>query len=127
MNLKIIRNKLFPTSTLGELWIDGIFFCYTLERPDTSVVNAQAPWSIPRGKYEVTPRWSAHNKMEVLGINHVPGRTDIEIHPANWPTQLLGCIAVGDNQSQDYVGDSRDTFAKLMAKIKDQTLMLEIV
>lgn len=126
MNLKLNRLKYSPTSTLGELWIDGTFFCYTLERPD-NILGAESPFCIPKGTYEVTPRWSAHNKMEVLGINNVPGRTDIEVHPANWPTQLLGCIAVGDVQSADYVGDSRTTFAKLMEKTKDQQLSLEIV
>ena len=127
MNMKISRNKLSPTSSLGELWIDGVFFCYTLERPSINATGAQLPLCIPTGTYSVTPRWSAHNNMEVLGINDVPGRTDIEIHPANWPTQLLGCVAVGDIQSQDYVGDSRDTFAKLMDKTKGQSLSLEIV
>ncbi|HWY33628.1 MAG TPA: DUF5675 family protein [Nitrosopumilaceae archaeon] len=131
--MKINRLKLSTTSCLGELWIDGVFFCYTLERPSVNTTGAELPLCIPTGTYEVTPRWSAHFKhagvagLEVLGINNVPGRTDIEVHPANWPTQLLGCVAVGDKQSQDYVGDSFNTFEKLMDKTKGQTLSVEVV
>lgn len=127
MDLKINRLKKLPTSTGGELWINGMFFCYTLERPDSSIEGAVAPFCIPTGTYKVTPRWSNHNKMEVLGVNDVPGRTDIEFHSANWPSQLLGCIAVGDIQSQDYVGDSKVTFGKLMDITKNNDLTLEIV
>jgi hypothetical protein len=122
MNMKINRLKLSTTSCLGELWIDGVFFCYTLERPSVNTTGAELPLCIPTGTYEVTPRWSAHFKhagvagLEVLGINNVPGRT-----------QLLGCVAVGDKQSQDYVGDSFNTFEKLMDKTKGQTLSVEVV
>lgn len=127
MNLKINRLRYSPRSTCGEMWIDGTFFCYTLERPSRDFVGAIAPFSIPGGVYTVAPRWSNHLQMNVLGVNNVPGRTDIEIHPANYPSQLLGCIAVGDKQSEDYVGDSRLTFSALLQKTKDQSLELEIV
>ena len=37
---------------------------------------------------------------EVHGLVDVPNRTDIEIHAANLPTQLLGCIALGESRGQ---------------------------
>lgn len=127
MRLKLIRLQFTPLSTCGELWIDGGFFCYTLERPENGFIGAAAPFSIPRGIYNVTPRWSEHNKTDVLGVNNVPGRTDIEFHVANWPSQLLGCIAVGTVHSQDYVGNSKLAFDGLMEKTKEQELTLEVV
>lgn len=119
MELTLNRTKLLPTSTLGTLNVDGIFFCYTLERP-TSDSGGEAPYSIPSGEYVVAMRWSPRHNMNVPGIMDVPGRTDIEIHPANYPSQLLGCVAVGHTQDTDYVGESVLAFQALMEKIQNE-------
>lgn len=58
-------------------------------------------------------RDSAHFGMIVPGID-VPNRTDIEIHPANYPSQLLGCIAVGESIDGDALGNSKSAFGHLM-------------
>ncbi len=44
----------------------------------------------------------------------VPGRTYIEIHPANYPAQLEGCLAVGSSIDNDTLDNSRAAFDRLM-------------
>lgn len=87
--------------------------CFTLER----IFNG-AP-KIPAGTYKAIRRFSPHFKCDLLMLVDVPGHDFIEIHPANWQTQLNGCIAVGDEIVQNtpetrMLGDSRDAFGKFM-------------
>lgn len=127
MNLNLIRYLFQPNATIGKLSVDGVFQCYTLERvadgkntPDESAVD--------EGTYKVTKRWSEHFKREVLGLCDVPGRSDIEIHVANFPHQLLGCIAVGTQQTRDCVLNSEAALNDLMAKFQDPcTITIESV
>lgn len=127
MLLNLVRKSRLSTSTGGELLIDGKFFCFTQERPLESVKGAVAPYAIPSGTYKVTLDYSPHFDMIVPHINNVPGRTSIEIHPGNYPTQIKGCIEVGLTQATDYVGQSRVAFQALMRKLsgeKDITITI---
>ncbi len=127
MKLILERTKLLPTGTLGKLSVDGLFECFTLERP-TEKSGGPEPFCIPIGIYRVSIIFSPHFQMLVPWIMDVPGRTNIEIHPANWISDLLGCVAVGQNQSEGYVGMSRAAFSALMDKLKGQTdLTIEVV
>lgn len=116
MELKLIRKIYSDQSTLGSLFVNGEFECFTLERPREGVMKANPPYCIPAGTYPVKPRWSEHFQKNVLGVYDVPGRTDIEIHIGNFPTDVKGCIAVGDIQHADYVGNSRVAFEEIMRK-----------
>lgn len=53
------------------------------------------------------------------------GDAGIRIHPANFPFQLEGCIAVGDTQEEHAVNNSKRTFESLF-KIVDQDFDLSI-
>lgn len=89
----------------GHLEWDN-FDCVTLERHDTL---------IPEGTYKVTLYDSPKNGCKVPLLS-VPGRTMIEIHPANWEKQLEGCIAVGENREGYAIEHSKDTFHQMMSK-----------
>jgi Family of unknown function (DUF5675) len=93
--------------TFGALAIDGAPFCHTCEQPwNNNVPDASC---IPAGSYELLPFNSpAHGPTvafhnPALGIYGTPdlipagqaGRSLCEIHNANWPFQLRGCVAVG--------------------------------
>lgn len=45
----------------------------------------------------------------------VPGRSEIEIHFGNTPTDSRGCILVGHSAGTDFIGDSRRAFDDLWA------------
>lgn len=116
MDLKVQRKHSTPQSTTGELSIDGVFFCYTLEpRQDQSKGK---PYAIPTGKYEVKLLPSHRFNMVTPHVLKVPGFEAIEIHPGNYPKDTEGCTLVGSTLMEDYVGDSRKTFKELMAILK---------
>lgn len=77
--------------------------------------------SFPAGTYNLTIDVSPRLGITTPHI-HVPSRDQaaggdagLRIHPANYPGQLLGCIAVGDKAEADAVDHSRTAFARLMA------------
>ena len=94
----------------GDMVYNAEWICFTMER--TAV-------AIPVGVYRGYKRDSAHFGMRVVGID-VPNRTDIEIHPANWPHQLDGCIAVGESIGNDALDNSRSAFQKMMLAVPEE-------
>ncbi|MFI5228389.1 MAG: DUF5675 family protein [Gemmatimonadales bacterium] len=65
----------------------------TVERPDLN--NAPGVSCIPEGEFVCAMRASVKHHGQVYGVNDVPDRSDIEIHPANLAVELEGCIALG--------------------------------
>lgn len=69
-----------------------LFSCFTLELPWKN--NKVGESCIPAGTYKLihrtSPKYGKH-----LHVLDVPGRSWILIHPANFVSQLRGCIAPG--------------------------------
>jgi hypothetical protein len=55
MQIKVVRKEFTEKSTIGELFIDNNFFCYTLEDKVRAETEAKVygQTAIPKGKYEV--------------------------------------------------------------------------
>jgi len=115
MELTVQRLAPTPNSTPGMMDIDGIFFCYTLE-PRSDTTHGK-PYCIPAGTYPVTLEMSPKFGFVTPHVNDVPGFTEIEIHIGNFPKDTEGCCLVGFSRAEDFVGDSREAFAALMAKL----------
>jgi len=111
----LYRRNETPRSTWGELLGNGAaIMCKVLER---GALNRDHP-RIPSGTYELArkPFGSSHFDRAsrdlmgevykgILWLPRVPGRTNIEIHTANHFTELLGCLALGDEITADDNGD----------------------
>lgn len=112
------RFKTGEYGTFGTLLdeFDAVL-CQTLERPYTGDHPC-----IPAGVYTVEP-YQSPKHGNVWQIMNVHGRTNIEIHPANFSSQLLGCIAVGDCIGSisgiPAVLNSQKTFSLLKSKLPD--------
>lgn len=116
MKLLLTRKTDDGISTLGELAIEDAFFCYTLERPWLN--NIRETSCVPKGIYGVTFTFSGHFQRFMPLLEDVPGRSEIRIHPANWPYQLEGCIAVGHDLAKDAISNSVAVFEPLRNKMK---------
>jgi uncharacterized protein DUF5675 len=102
--------------TFGKLYSEtGNFLCYTVER----ATDGDHP-CIPADTYQVEPYFSP-TKGDVWQVMNVPGRSNIEIHPANLASQLLGCIApglhMGDIGGVPAVLNSQQAFAMLKSTL----------
>lgn len=105
------------TATIGELRIDGEWFCWTLE--DT--VRAQKikhETAIPAGEYVVTLSQSARFGTVLPEVHDVPEFLGIRIHPGNSAADTSGCILVGKGRNGEKITDSREAFAGLMSRLQ---------
>lgn len=97
--VSIIRHSTNELATYGTLRViknDKIIFeCCTLERGWLD--NQTGISCIPAGIYNVTKTYSNRFKKPLYLINDVPGRAGIRIHPANFASQLNGCVALGSS------------------------------
>ena len=122
MELKLIRETFTEKSTIGSLYVNGIFFCYTLEDKDRKLesggVKEYAKTAIPRGKYKVINSFSNRFKKYLPELVNVPQFAGIRIHAGNKAEYSEGCILVGETKTVDFIGQSQVTFGKLMKAIQ---------
>ena len=118
VNLLIIRETFTDKSTIGKLFVNGEYFCYTLELPYRD--NQRRISCIPSGEYKVRlrlARESATRDYLHLLVQDVPDRTYILFHRGNKPSHTKGCILVGQTYEQDFVGNSTLAMDLLMKEI----------
>ena len=126
MNITLIRKYKLPTYTIGKLYIDGGYFCDTLEDKDRgltddmtvseiSKIKIKKETAIPTGTYKVTITYSNRFKKNMPLINDVKGFEGIRIHSGNTDKDTEGCILVGFNKVKGNVINSRDTYNKLFS------------
>lgn len=140
MEITIIRQYPKDTYTIGNLFLNGKWFCNTIEDKDRKLYQGQsleyirqtkvyAETAIPYGRYRVTlnvqsPKFSTYKKYEFCKgylprLLNVPGFEGILIHIGNKATQSAGCILVGINREKGKVLDSEKTF-KALYQILDE-------
>lgn len=128
MKLTVFRKTYTNRSTIGELHIDGKFFCYTLEDycrdhnrdgdlQDAGEKKVFGKTAIPSGTYNVILSFSNRFKRLMPEVLNVPGYAGIRIHNGNTPEHTEGCLLVGSSIDRDFVGNSKVTFSHLMAKL----------
>ena len=111
-----VRNEKF---TLGKMYIDGEFFCYTLEDPVRQAgVKIYGDTAIPAGKYEVTITYSNHFKKLLPLINEVPGFEGVRIHGGNSADDTNGCILIAKNRDSIRGIIWGSLFADFTARVK---------
>ena len=114
MQIRLKRIFKGPDYTIGRLFIDGKYFCDTLEdtvrAPGVKVPGRTA---IPAGKYKIKLTESLRFKKLMPRLENVPGFTGVLIHSGNTAEDTEGCILVGKNRVKGKVLDSRETFARL--------------
>jgi len=84
------------------------------EKQSLTLQTLELPWKdnqqniscIPEGVYAFEKWISPTFKMTVLRLLHVPNRSNILIHPANFVRELRGCIAPGLSM-RDIDGDGK--------------------
>lgn len=126
MGLLVTRKWFDDISTCGELRVDEVFQCYTLEpRKDQSKGK---PYCIPVGTYDLILQPSQRFHMTTPHLLGVPGFTEVEIHPGNYPSDTHACLLPGKSRLPQVfdprwklkgyaVYQSREAFNALMKKL----------
>ena len=112
----LLRRKFKGTQyTIGDLSINGVFFCNVIEdvvRPKGVKIYGET--AIPYGTYQVVMRYSPKYKKVLPLLLDVPNFTGIRIHSGNTQLDSLGCLIVGENKVKGRVINSRKTMEKLL-------------
>lgn len=126
MKITVKRLHKTDTSTIGELLVDGIFECYTLEDVERKE-KIKSETAIPKGTYKVIINQSNRFKRLLPLLLNVPNFEGVRIHSGNTNHDTEGCILVGRTRGDNYVGQSRKAFDKLFKKMqaaKDITITI---
>lgn len=139
--MKILLDRFFkgPKYTVGHLYIDGKYFCDTIEDVDRGLLNSMplseikakkipSKTAIPRGTYKITldvvsPKYSKRDyyikvcKGKVPRILNVKGFEGILLHTGNTEEDSAGCIILGENKVKGKVINSRVTFEKFYKEL----------
>lgn len=143
MEILLRRIARRPTYTIGRLYIDGRYFCDTVEdtdrdlnrngRFDNGEAKVYAQTAIPNGRYRVTmnvqsPKFSQRREYNWWRVNgrygylprllDVPHFEGILIHAGSSARSSAGCIIVGRNTVVGGVTDSMATCKKLYPILK---------
>ena len=139
MELKLVRKYKKSGYTIGKLYIDGVYFCDTLEDTDRGLrqdaayatnkrLKVHGQTAIPTGRYQVTlgvqsPRFKLKAAYQFCNgylprLLNVPCFDGVLIHIGNYPKDTEGCILVGRNTVKGAVMESTETFKKLYSKLK---------
>ncbi len=105
-----------------------VYHCFSVERGDKDNV----PWvsCVPAGVY-LAHRGTYKGRYEDLELDGVPGRSAIEGHIANKPTELNGCFA--PNEMLRWEGDqivgavSGDALKKILASFDGDEIYVRVV
>ena len=135
MKLRVERLWKKPAYTVGRLFVDGKFFCNTLEDTVRDLSNEKKVYgqtAIPYGEYKVVYNWSPKFGRNLPRLLNVPAFEGILIHPGNTADDSAGCILVGRNTEVGRLTESRYTSDKLNVLIEDvqrggESITIEIV
>lgn len=150
--MKITLRRTFKgeTYTIGKMYIDGEYFCDTIEDKDRGLtqdmsssevakIKVKYQTAIPTGTYKVTlkvqsPKFSQKSQYDFCKgylprLIDVPGFEGILIHIGNTAEHSGGCILVGENKVKGQVINSTATFKKLYEILKnsDDEITIEII
>ncbi len=102
IRLLLVRHLMSEKETLGYL--------YTIQsngKVFNSFATLELPWKdnergiscVPEGEYPIILERSSKFRMTLWELKDVPNRSEVKIHPANYTSQIEGCIALGTDFS----------------------------
>lgn len=135
MKLRLERTTFTDKSTIGALYVNGVFQCWTLEDRDRKLEaggeKVYGKTAIPRGTYDISITYSNRFRRELPLIKSVPQFDGIRIHAGNTDADTEGCILVGAGIGADRIFNSRATFDALFNRLdvayaKGEAITIEI-
>ena len=130
LNLKLERKWKKEKYTIGNLYVNGVFFSNVLEdtvrglRQDMTPeeikkIKIHGQTAIPSGRYEIRMTLSARFRRQLPILLNVPGYAGVRIHPGNNDANTEGCLLPGKNDRVGQVSNSRATMAALQKQIEE--------
>jgi len=130
MELRLEREPSIAGTTLGKLFVNGLFECFTLEdqvrelRHDDGALVDPSAWkipgetAIPSGTYTIIIDYSQRFKKLMPHLLGVPGFSGVRIHSGNKKEDTEGCILVGKQKGNRQILESHAAFDALFPKLQ---------
>lgn len=118
MEIKIRRLYFTDQSTIGDMSLDGVYECHTLEDRWRLGSKVKGSTCIPCGRYKVVIDMSQRFGRLMPHLLDVPSFDGIRIHSGNDAADTEGCILVGQSRALDWVGESRLAFDAFFPKLQ---------
>lgn len=125
MKLLLERCGFGPKATIGNFFVDGEQFCWSLEDVDRHLeldpsAKIYGQSAIPRGTYDVVFSFSPHFGRDMPHLVNVPGFKYVMIHRGNTDADTEGCILVGGKPlGPDFIPHSREHFEALVRAMEE--------
>ena len=131
MRLTLVRRWNKKDYCIGDLYINGKWFCNVLEDVDRGLDDSmteeeikqskiKGQTAIPVGIYTVLLTYSPKYKKVMPLINNVKGYSGIRIHSGNSSKDTEGCLLVGKNTVVGRLTDSRNTYNALFKRLQQK-------
>lgn len=129
MEILVKREYKKKDYTIGHVYINGEYFCDSLEDTDrglTSImtlseikeVKEYGRTAIPTGRYPIAYTYSNRFKKHLPLLLQVPAFEGLRIHSGNTHKDTEGCILLGVNRAVGKVLDSRKTMDEFLRILK---------
>jgi hypothetical protein len=128
VHIQVFRVRFHETRTVGQLYINGELFCFTLEDKVREVPGqpvekwkVQDETAIPTGTYNVVLERSPKFGPDTITLQGVPGFKYIRMHSGNTEDHTEGCLIVGYKLNDDGTikfGTTKSALADLKAIVK---------
>jgi len=119
MNIILKRFEFGDTYTIGRLYVNNVYQCFTLEDAvrDTKIAGTTA---IGEGTFKVVITRSNRFGKDMPLLLNVPNYEGVRIHSGNTSKDTEGCIILGETWDKgDFVGGSRVAYNKFFTKLKE--------
>lgn len=120
MKVEVKRTFKGTEYTIGQLYIDGAYFCDTLEDTVRNGEKIAGKTAIPSGTYKVKKTMSPRFKTVLPEILNVPNFTGVRIHSGNTAKDTDGCLLLGLNKAKGAVLCSKNAMAFFMDRTPNE-------
>ena len=125
MEILVKREYKKKDYTIGKMYINGEYFCDTLEDTDRGLtqimtlseikeVKEYGRTAIPAGRYPIAYTYSNRFKKHLPLLLNVPAFEGVRIHSGNTHNDTEGCILLGENKAVGKVLNSRKTMDEFL-------------
>lgn len=132
MELKINRERYNADSTIGRLYINDVFHCFTLEDKvrdanrdgdlsDVGEAKVYGKTAIPAGRYEVIVSFSNNFKRRLPLLVNVKGFEGVRLHGGNTEADTLGCPLLGRDTDWKKIWNCASVVNSLIAILEKAT------
>lgn len=111
--------------THGDLFVDGVWECFTLEDRVREIAGqpveqwkVRGKTAIPAGRYRMTLAYSQRFGPSTLTIEGVPGFVGIRVHGGNTHEDTEGCPLLGRRRNTYRIYDCKPALEQVKSKVR---------